>query len=276
MTALGPPLRVTSRTSTGAIYDHGAHITSWIPAGDRDVLWMSQLCDYDSAVALRGGIPVVFPWFGAGRSRDLRPSHGFGRLSPWTLADVDEQSDRVTVTHVLSDVESPAFPSPFRATLVVGFGADMDVRLTVENTGEMPFSYEEALHTYLAVGDVRQVSILGLEGEEYLDSVRGGERRTQTGPVVVDGEVDRIYLSDAEVQVVDPVLGRTIGVRKVNSANTVVWNPWIERAAALADMPDDGWQTMLCIEGANILDNAVTLEPGRSHTMGYALSVDPH
>ena len=274
MTALGAPRRLSSRTATGAMYDHGAHVTSWIPAGQADVLWMSPLCDYDSAVALRGGIPVVFPWFGAGRSRDLRPSHGFGRLVSWDLNGIDERPDQVTVTHTLRDVESPDLPATFVATHVATFGAELDVRLIVENTGETSFSYEEALHTYLTVGDARRVSVLGLEGETYLDSVQGGQRTVQAGPVVIDGEVDRIYLSDRDVTVVDPVLGRTIRVRKTNSRNTVVWNPWIERAAALADMPDDGWQSMLCIEGANILDNAVILDPGESHTLGYQLSIE--
>jgi len=274
MSALGPPLRVSSRTSVGAMYDHGAHVTSWIPAGQADVLWMSPLCDYDSAVALRGGIPVVFPWFGAGRSRDLRPSHGFGRLSYWELATVDEVPDRVTVTHTLRDVMSAHFPAAFTATHVAAFGDELEVQLVVENTGDTAFSYEEALHTYLAVGDARQVSVHGLEGETYLDSALGGTQSTQVGAVRIDGEVDRIYLSAGGLTVVDPVLERTIRVRKRNSHNTVVWNPWIDRSAALADMTDDGWQTMLCIEGANILDNAVTLQPGESHTMGYALAVE--
>ena len=275
MTTLGPPMRVSSSTSTGALFDHGAHVTSWIPAGQADVLWMSPLCDYDSAAALRGGIPVVFPWFGAGRSRALRPSHGFGRLSTWALTSVDEQPDHVTVTHTLRDVESTEFPYSFQATHVVTFGSDLDVRLIVENTGSVPFSFEEALHTYLAVGDAREVAVLGLEGAPYLDSVKGGQVSTQLGPIVIDGEVDRIYLSDRDVTVVDPALERTILVSKANSHHTVVWNPWIDRAAALADMPGDGWTMMLCIEGANLTEHAVTLQPGESHTMGYALSVAP-
>jgi glucose-6-phosphate 1-epimerase len=183
----------------------------------------------------------------------------------------------VTVTHSLSadDSTRATFPHAFQAVHTARFGERLDVHLSVMNTDAAPFSYEAALHTYLRVGDCRQVVVRGLDGADYVDQANGGARLTQHGDVTVTGETDRIYDSGTGVDVHDPVLDRTIRVRMAHTANTVVWNPWVERAAALPDFDDDGWTSMICIEGANVRDHAVTLQPGEVHAMGYQLSLGP-
>jgi len=57
-------------------------------------------------------------------------------------------------------------------------------------------------------------------------------------------------------------------VEKTGSNATVVWNPWIAKAKAMPDFGDDEWPSMLCIETCNVRENAVTIAPGQSHTMG--------
>jgi glucose-6-phosphate 1-epimerase len=160
------------------------------------------------------------------------------------------------------------------AVHTVRFGERLDVHLSVENTGDETLSYEAALHTYLRVGDCEQIAIRGLDGASYLDKADRGLEKTQTGDITIAGETDRIYFAAGDVEVIDPVLRRTLRVRKSHSANTVVWNPWVERAAALPDFDDDGWRSMVCIEGANLLDDAVTLAPGQVHSMGYQVSAE--
>lgn len=138
----------------------------------------------------------------------------------------------------------------------------------MQNTGREPVVLEEALHTYLAVRDVTAVRVEGLDGAAYLDKAAGaGQQRTQHGPVTLTEETDRVYRSTAPTTVVDPAASRAVTVTKDGSASTVVWNPWAAKAAALPDVADGAWRSMVCVETANALDDAVTLDAGASHTM---------
>jgi glucose-6-phosphate 1-epimerase len=277
MTALPAPLSGQNDVSSWAIYDHGAHVSSWAPAGHEDVLWMSRHAVFEPGCAVRGGVPIVFPWFGSGRTGDLTPAHGFARRSEWSLLDVTRESDVVRVRHTLTSGQatSPSFPFAYRATSEVSFGDRLDLRLTVENAGDEEFSFEEALHTYLTVGDIHAVTVRGLDGATYLDQVApdGPVTRVQDGDVDFVGETDRIYSSGADVVVVDPALRRTLTITTSGSADIVVWNPWVDKARALADFGDDEWRTMLCIEGGNLRGSAVTLAPGQAHTLSYSVAV---
>jgi glucose-6-phosphate 1-epimerase len=269
------PLHLSCPAADGEVYDHGAHVTSWIPAGQPEVLWLSSAAVFAPNAAIRGGVPIVFPWFGAGRTGDLAPAHGFARLTPWRRVDVTTGPDAVTATYGLSsaDVDSGAFPFCFEARYTVTLGAGLALTLEVENTDDVPFTYEEALHTYLRVGESSEVRISGLDGETYVDKWAPGEARTQHGDVTFVGEVDRVYHCGADVTLSDPVLGRMLHVETAGSDSTVVWNPGRERAATMPDIGPEEWRTMVCIEGANVGASAVTLEPGESHSLRYALTV---
>ncbi len=276
-----PVLRVATAVATGEVYLHGAHVTAWTPAGSDPVLWMSGSSRFVPGEAIRGGIPICFPWFGPGRDGSMSPPHGFARLAAWRLVGATEHDGAVTVTLTLTDDDAgdlpaaAAWPHPFTATYAVTFGRELTVALTVENTGDSEISYEEALHTYLAVGDVRATTVQGLDGASYLDKAPGAgpDRVTQTGDVTFTGETDRVYDSAGTVVVVDGSVGRSIGVAKDGSAKTVVWNPWTDKAAAMADYGDDEWPTMVCVETANVLDDAVVLAPGARHTTTARYSV---
>ena len=276
MTALPSPRRFTSDAATGAAYDHGAHVVEWTPAGHAPVLWMSSASRFDAASAIRGGVPICLPWFGAGRSQNLAPAHGSARLRTWFVSDCTTTSEGRRVEYHLEIPTSDAYPHELNATYLVEFGSELTLHLTVTNAGSSACSFEEALHTYLAVGDIRSVSVAGLDGAEYLDKAPGGSPApvTQEGDITFTGETDRVYTSTADVIVTDPELGRRIIVSKTNAANTVVWNPWVAKAAAMPDFGNDEWPEMLCIEGANVLGDAIHLAPGESHTMSYRLRVE--
>ncbi len=277
--SLPPPIELSSANGSGAAYAHGAHLTAWTPAGSDPVIWLSALARFKPGVAIRGGVPIVFPWFGAGRSGKLNPAHGFARTRVWDLASSAPEGDDVVAEFVLegSGTDEPEFPYAFSARYEVRLGAALQLSLTVTNNDSQPFSYEEALHAYLRVGDVRQVVVEGLGGCSYLDQAdpSGVRVRTQSGRVTFSGETDRIYGAAGQVRVVDPVLGRTLVIDKQNSASTVVWNPWIDKAASLEDFGDDEWPSMICIEGGNLREASVRLQPTETHTMRYSVRVDP-
>ena len=262
-------------TCEASVTDRGAHLLSWAPTGEQPVVWISARPDVAPDASVHSGVPVIFPWFGAGVSGDMTPSHGFARTSDWRQMGIAEgPTARVAVYQLdQSMATSPLFPQAYKATYAISAGPVLDLALTVDNTGDLPFTYEEALHTYLHVGDVRQVRVEGLAGSSYIDKVDQGAVRTQDGEVTFSGETDRVYRSTAAIRVVDPALNRVIHVRKIASASTIVWNPWDVKAASLTDIDPEDWPSFLCIEGGNVADAAITLQPGESHTMRYRVRV---
>ena len=278
-----PKIRVTTLQAEADIYLHGAQVTSWkpsrrpvaTPADAEEVLFLSQHSRWESGRAIRGGIPVCFPWFRAKADNPKAPAHGFARISVWTLLGITEAADAVTVTLQLSsdDQTRAWWPHDFSATLAIGVGAQLTLALTVRNTGSQPFTFEQALHTYFRVGDAHQVRVEGLDDTRYLDNNHSNREKTQQGAVAIAGPTDNAYLATTtSLTLRDPVLGRHLVTAKSGSQTTVIWNPWQLAAAALADLGDEEWQTMCCVEAANILSDAVTLAPGASHTMSAALS----
>lgn len=269
----------TYPTTGGTVitHDQGAHLTEW-RLGDTPVIWVSSESQYAEGQAIRGGVPVCWPWFGPGRSGDLTPAHGFARVAPWRLVQEDCDGSALQLAWELTtaDVQglpgSEHFTHEFTARLDVTVEQAASVALTVHNEGAERFDYEVALHTYLHVGDIRQVEIVGLDGCDYFDKVLGTDA-TQQGPVVFEGETDRVYASPATVQVHDPVLRRTLVIEKSGSPNTVVWNPWTDKARAMADFADDEWQQMVCVEAATVGGHAVVLGPGQEHTLSTTVRV---
>jgi len=272
-----PRLEVKTAAASGEIYLHGAQVTSWKPAGHEDVLFVSTKSRWEDGKAIRGGIPVCFPWFRNKADDSKAPAHGFARTRSWRVVSVAAEGEGVTATLELeSDASSLLWwLHAFRATLRVHFGAQLTVALSVLNMGQAPFSFEEALHTYHRVGDATQVRVGGLDGAVYMDNADGNLRKKQDGEVSFAGPTDNAYLdTHAGLTLHDPALGRTLSIGKRGSLTTVVWNPWESGAKAMADLGDEEWREMACVEASNILSAAVTLEAGQTHTMETTISIE--
>jgi len=277
------PLRgVEAHPGSGhyGVFDHGAHVWAYSPDGQEPVLWMSEKSQYVEGSPIRGGIPVVFPWFGGGPDGTLTPAHGFGRLDTWHRSDIKDtiaQDGRLLVEYELDyAMDHQDFPYDYTTYVRVKFTPEyLQVFMEVTNDGDEPFSFEGAFHTYLRVGDVRRISIDGLDGAEYLDKAAGAPAQfgKQEGTLTITGETDRVYRHKDTVVIDDPVLGRKLEISKSGSADTVVWNPWVDKAAAMADFGDDEWTSMICIEAANTGADAIRLLPGQTHTMRQRITV---
>jgi len=273
---------VSTEATEAHVYLHGAHVTRFQPRGQADLMFLSRKSLFTSGKAIRGGVPVIFPWFGAKSGDPSAPAHGLVRTVDWALHDVSVAGEGVDVAVRLTFAitSSPAtlarWPHDFELLYTVSVGSALQLDLEVRNpagTGQ-PFTFEEALHTYLAVGDVRNVRVNGLAGRVYLDKPDGFKRKTQPpGDFGIEGETDRVYLDSPDtVTVTDPIgpgpaQPRTLTVSKERSAATVVWNPWIAKAKAMSDFGDDEWPLMLCVETANVADHAIALAPGQAHVM---------
>jgi glucose-6-phosphate 1-epimerase len=272
-------LAVNSDLAAAQIYLHGAHLAHFQPRGAQPLLFMSGASLFQPDKPIRGGVPVIFPWFGARAGRPADPPHGFARLREWQLESATVAADgSVRISLTLNDDEQTRGQWPFGFALRMSFAisAVLEITMEVSNPSGQPIEFEQALHTYLSVGDVRQATALGLEGVEYLDRAGPPSRKTQPAePIRFVDETDRLYLHTTGASVVrDPVLGRTITIEKSGSDATVVWNPWIAKAKAMADFGDDEWPRMLCIETANAAECAVHLAPRSTHRMTARIRVD--
>lgn len=258
----------------GEIYLHGAHATRWRPAGHDEVLWLSSRANFFYDTAIRGGVPVCFPWF-AGRvpddhpDPDHAPSHGYARTALWDV-------DTVYHTDAGTAVSLKTHITPFDICMTASFGNLLGLAMWVENKSDRPARYEQALHTYFTVSQIRQVEVAGLEDAPYTDTTGGGavECKATGTPIAFDRETDRIYRSEGTCTIHDPGLSRKIVIEKTGSGSTVVWNPWTDKAKAMSDFGDDEWPGMLCVETANIGEAGITLEPGGTHAMATTIRVD--
>jgi glucose-6-phosphate 1-epimerase len=274
-----PKLAVTTKFGSAEIYLHGAQVTSWQPTGAEEVIFLSRHSHWEDGRAIRGGIPICFPWFRAKADDAAAPAHGFVRTREWQVDSViaNEDGSVVAVFSTESDASTRRWwPHEFRLALRLTIGSTLDLDLTATNTGSVPFSFEEALHTYFRVGDAARGRVHGLNGVSYLDNVDQNREKIQSGDLAMTGTTDNAYLdTESAVELVDPVLRRTLRTEKENSRTTVVWNPWQQGAASLSDLGEDEWQQMTCVEASNILSAAVWLGPGEEHTMRATLSIAP-
>jgi glucose-6-phosphate 1-epimerase len=272
-----PKVHVTAPQCHGEMYLHGAQVTSWKPVGAEEAIFLSREARWEEGKAIRGGIPICFPWFRAKADDSHAPAHGVVRTKIWTLESIEQNADGITVSmSTQSDPDTRRWwPADFRVLHCVTFGSELRLELTVSNTGTKPFRFEEALHTYYRVGDVRKVRVRGLDGVTYLDNTDSNKKKKQNGDVVISSPTDNAYMNTQNpLQLIDPVLNRSIQVTKQNSDSTVIWNPWAEGARALSDLGDDEWQDMACVEGGNILENAVELAPSADHKITVTMTVN--
>jgi D-hexose-6-phosphate mutarotase len=271
-----PMMEITTRWSTAEVYLHGAHVTHFQKKGEEPLLFLSQCSRFEAGQPIRGGIPIVFPWFGpkAGASQ-----HGYARVRNWELKEIVTVPDgSVSVRLRLPDVpEAAGFPAHTLDYIVtVSDVLTLELR-TTNRSADKVFTVEDCLHTYFNVGDIKDVSVHGLKGATYLDKVNDFASTVETSEQIrIGSEVDRTYLNTASpVEIRDEKLGRVIRVAKENSASTVVWNPWEEKAHQMADFGDDEYHRMVCVESGNVAANAVKLAPGGVSSLRVKLAAEP-
>ncbi|MEQ1653371.1 MAG: D-hexose-6-phosphate mutarotase [Hyphomicrobium sp.] len=273
----GPVAVLSACGSTAVVALQGAQVLSWRAAGQSDdTLWLSPQAQLGTGKAVRGGIPVCWPWFGAHLVDAAKPAHGFVRAAPWRVTGSATSATRARLVlsfdtaGIATDLWAP------RANVEIEFtvGETLMIALSTDNLSAQPFDVTQALHTYLAVGDIGGVAISGLDGRTYIDQLDLAAQGVQSGAIRIEREVDRIYQATPDdVVVSDLSLGREIRVAKSGSLSTVIWNPWIEKAARLGDMGDEGYRRMVCVETANAGRDVVTLAARARHRLVTEISV---
>lgn len=277
---------IDNEHATASLCLQGAHLMTWQPKSQSEpVIWLSRDAQLAAGKSIRGGVPICWPWFGPHKNDPSLPAHGFVRTLPWAVvasAREENGATRLSLCPVRNAKTDALLNAEWHFKLTVIVGETLRIELATSNTANYDYTQttsfviEEALHTYLRIGDIGAVEVTGLEGCSYLDKVDGNTRKKQEGALLFSAETDRVYTGTrAECVIEDALLKRRIRIAKTASDSTVVWTPWSEKAAKMGDLGQpDGWREMLCVETANVLGDAVNIPSGGEHIIAAEYSVE--
>jgi glucose-6-phosphate 1-epimerase len=262
---------INNKYASAKITTNGAHIFEYIPAGEKNLLWVSKKAFFTPGKPIRGGVPVCWPWFGASLIEG-RPGHGFVRVEEWQISDITELPSGATklVFTLDSDMKQFAMADfPFTVNMIFTVGKELEMTLVMVNKGKEPVKIGCALHTYFAISDINKVVVSGLDNCSYFDHKVGAPQfagNVQKGDIKVTSEIDNVYFpASGTTEIVDPGWGRIITVEKSGSDATVVWNPWADKATTMADYAPEEYTEMICVECANAKCDPRILLPGVPH-----------
>lgn len=262
-----PVLVIKHPTCQAAIALQGAHLLFWQPtaqelANNAPVLWLSDKSQFKSGVAIRGGVPICWPWFGTVSS----PSHGFARNLEWTLTAHKESEQGVEISLSLQD--SPAtkayWPHAFKVEVTIKLGTTCEINLS--SFGD--YSITSALHTYFGISDIDAITVTGL-GNDYIERLAQENLPKIVGEMTFDQEVDRIYTHPEDVAYIKDQ-NRTIKITHYNHSDVVTWSPWIDRAKSIADLDDESYKTFVCVETCRIHQPIVA----KNDTHSYGVKIE--
>ena len=273
-----PIIEVSNEQAFAKISLYGGQVLSFKPVGQTEVMFLSSQAYYQSGKAIKGGSPVCWPWFGPDPEGKGRASHGLARNRMWQMRDVVSTQDgatKVTMGFVDTDETKKIWNYSFDLAIAITVGEELTIDLLTKNTGSESFEITQALHTYFKIGDIKQVSVLGLADKAYIDKVDGGKQKTQSGDVTFSGECDRIYLDvPAKLTIEDRCLNRKINVTATNSKTAIVWNPGAEISTNMADLGDRDYVDFVCVETANAANETIEVASGKQYQMSAKYSLE--
>jgi len=261
-----PVVRISNAHASASIALHGAHLMDYCLNDEKPIIFTSKAAVFREGKAIRGGIPICWPWFGAHPNN--QPSHGYARTSFWNLERTESSEEGTRLVFSLP----PQGKSGLIAMIEFHIGKDLQLSLHSMNGGNKDEVFSEALHSYFTVTDARQTQVHGLDGASYIDTVGEESTHQQDGSVDFPDEVDRIYESSSEVTVEDLVNGRKIRVSKSGSDSTVIWNPGQKKGISMSYLLDEEISQFVCAESANVRDQSITLAPGENHILHLKIS----
>lgn len=263
---------VQNASATAKIALQGAHLFHYCKTNQEPLLWLSDISYYEQGKAIRGGIPICWPWFGFHKDKTL-PQHGFARTSMWEFINSNEpdtKSSSVLFRLQHSDETLKMWNHKFDLELKITISDSLKLELKTTNLDDKEFTITQALHTYFAVSDISKVSVSGLNKKPYLDALTL-KQEIQNGDIFFSSEVDRVY-QEVESEMILRDKNREISIMNSCSSSVVVWNPWVEKTKKMSAMREDAYKNMLCIESSNAYDDAVIIKSDCSHTLGAIIN----
>lgn len=265
-----PMLQVSNPHADALVSIHAGQVLSYVPKGKADLLLVSDRAYFAAGKAIKGGIPICWPWFGNNPAGG--PAHGFVRCMLWEVretADWDDGTSRIVLGIKDSPTTRQFWDYAFDLTVEIVVGATLQVALVTRNTDSRTMQITQGLHTYFAVHDIVQTRVVGLDGTRYLDKARRAQEgeQPQQGDITFNQEVNRIYLDvPANLTLTDGQ--RRVAIASSGNRTVVVWNPWAEVAAEMADLRDDDYLRFVCVETTNAATDVISIPAGGEYRLG--------
>ena len=272
-------VHIKNKHANAIISLYAGQVLSFKPVDQQaDLLFLSEAAYFQEGKAIKGGVPVCWPWFGPDPEDLGRAAHGFVRNRNWKVTSsqtLENGSNRITLGLDSNDETLKIWPHAFALRIQITVGHSLDIRLSTTNKDHQAFDITQALHTYFRVGNITQTQVSGLEGLNYLDKVDNFASKTQDGQIQVSSEVDRIYTGVTENIIInDTALNRRIRIAAEGSNSAVVWNPWSDIAASMGDLLDEEYQSMLCVETSNAGPDIVSIAPGTTFSLQARYTIE--
>lgn len=263
-------LHIENDICSGIIALQGAHVLSWKIDQGTEMIWVSEASEYEDGKAIRGGIPICWPWFGP---KVNESSHGFARTNGWTVDEVKEESNQTTVSMSLpkETLLKHLGYEQLSLSVTITFGKSLTVSLCTKNNGNEAALLSEALHTYFKIPDIEHLRINGLADTEYTDKLNNFTKNIQLGEIIIDKATDRVYHSNNDITIHNTQTKEIISITSQGGSETVVWNPWYKQPSKMTDMTPSGYRTMVCIEAANV--TPILIAPGEKHVLTQKIDV---
>ncbi len=261
-----PFIFIHNKRASAIISLHGAQILSYKPhREEEDLLFVSQNSWYEEGRAIRGGIPLCWPWFGPDPDDLKRPDHGFVRNGLWRILKTEANSDaetKIVFQFENTSQTSEYWPKAFTLELEVLISDTLSLNLITRNTGDQSFTITQALHAYFNVGHINEVKILGLDNSPYLDKLNNGTENQQLGTLSIETEVNRIYKNVEERLIIkDSALNRQIIITSTHHKTAVVWNPGVTLPPNITDLEANDYERFVCVESGNVACDTIEISP---------------
>jgi glucose-6-phosphate 1-epimerase len=276
-------LKINNPLAEATVSLQGAHVSWWRPKStSEDVLWLSTNARYEKGRSIRGGVPIVWPWFGQHPTNNSYCVHGFARVIPWELTKSEDLKNGVTKLYLKmkpTDEVKKQLTYNFTLELIITIGESLSLSLTTKNESLFPFTISEGFHTYFYISDIQNIKIQGLESAVFADKVTNFNKGIEADDILFsEQEFDKVYLNNSnDCYIQDEEFNRVITVKKSNSGSTVIWAPGEEKVKKMSDMGGENeWRRMVCVESVNALENNVVIYPGKSHTIGTEIGVQEY
>ena len=266
-----PMIELDSSCASARISMHGGQLLSYNPVGHEPLIWLSRKSRYEEGKAIRGGIPICWPWFGAHPKDPEQPNHGTVRATTWSVISTSVSDDDSVEVRLKAD------QGPFRASVAVCYtvGRRLGVSLISANPSNEVVEITEALHTYFQISAVENIYVEGLANCSYIDKTDGFKAKVNEGNVRIASETDSVFFDTLRpVRLIDKGYKRTIRISKRGSASTVIWNPWAAKSAAMQDLGDDEFRYFVCVECGNSGPNIVRIPPRGWHKLSMLVEVE--
>lgn len=270
---------INNNYAKARISSYAGQVISYQPHTEtEDLVFLSDQANYQTGKAIRGGVPICWPWFGDDTSGFGRPSHGFMRNQQWNIIATHAEKEGATTVILgfdATDTSKAIWPYDFQLRLEITVGKELTLKLTTKNTGQNEFTITQALHTYFNISDIEQVTITGLDNKKYLDKLEGFAESTQAGDVQVSQEIDRVFQAVSnDVQLTDKGFDRQITVSASGSETTVIWNPWTTAIGNIADLDAEHYRRFLCVETVNAVTDSVAIPAGEKHSLSVTYLIN--